>query len=306
MEEGFSIENIKIKNKLVLAPMAGITDVAFRLLCREQGAGLCYSEMINTEAISRNNKSSIRLSKSSPRDKPLGIQLFGARISSMKKAGTILAKNNDFDFFDLNCGCPDEKILRQGAGAALLQRPKRAGELIQALKETGFPVTAKIRISNNILQSIKFCKQLEAAGVSAITVHAKTVEQAYRGQANFVAVKRIAKAVEIPVIANGNIQTMRDVEKTCASTKASAVMIGRGAIGNPGIFAQVQDKEGATPLESLFKYLELCKKFDTGSFGRKKTMAIRFLVKAKKKQVVFQMQKAKTEEELLSVIQGLR
>lgn len=298
----FSIAGIKPKNQLVLAPMAAVTDLAFRMLCREQGAGLCFTEMVNAEAIARNNKSSIELAQSRKGDAPLGLQLFGARIESMKKAAERLVKQADFDFFDLNLGCPDEKVLRQGAGAALLSRPKRAAELVETLREHGKPVTAKIRINPNTLKSIEFCKRLEQAGVDCITIHAKTVKQGYSGKADFVALKRIVKAIEVPVIANGNLRTSQDVETTLHKTGAAAAMIGRAAIGNPGIFAELQGEKGIAPLKAMFRYLELCDEFGLNRFGRKKTMVVRFLAKAKRKELIRQLQKVKDEKKLMKLL----
>jgi len=306
MEKGFAIADVKVKNRLVLAPMAGISDLAFRLLCREQGAGLCFTEMINAEAISRNNKSSFRLAQTCKKDRPLGLQLFGARTDSMKKAAKELVSCTDFDFFDLNLGCPDPNVLKQGAGAALLKRSKRAQEIVKALSRHGKPVTAKIRLSSNVLHSIRFCKALEQAGASAISVHAKTVKQLYSGQANFVAVKRIAKAVSVPVIANGNIATSEDVEKTLASTKAEAVMLGRAAIANPGVFAELQGSNGIKPLDALFKYLELCSKHGVRNFGKKKIMVSRFLAKARQKHAGLLLQKAQNDEEIWGLVEALR
>ena len=296
MSKTFSIEKTLEQNPVVLAPMAAVSDLPFRLICREQGAGLCFTEMINAEAIARNNKSSFRLAKSCKEDRPLGLQLFGAKVESMRKAGQTLAEQAEFDFFDLNLGCPDEKVLRQGAGAALLKRPKRVDELIAVLREQGKPVTAKIRINPNVLHSIKFCKQLEKAKVDCITVHAKTVKQGYSGKANFVAVKRIVKAVGVPVIANGNIRTRQDVEKTLSETKVNGVMVGRAAVGNPGVFAELQGREGIKPLDALLKYFELCGKFGIGKLGKRKVLAARFLAKAKLKDKVFELQKIKTEQ----------
>jgi nifR3 family TIM-barrel protein len=298
IKEGFSIADLKMQNCLVLAPMAAISDLPFRLLCRKQGAALCYTEMINAEAVARNNKSSFKLAKSHPDDQPLGLQLFGAKVESMKTAAKKLAETEQFDFFDLNLGCPDGRVLRQGAGAALLRREQRACELVKAIKEAGKPVTVKVRLNPNVLNSIRLCKALEKAGAECITVHGRTVKQKYSGPVDFVSIKRIAKAVSVPVIANGNIRSRKDVKITMEKTGAAAVMIGRGAIGNPGIFADLQGHLPIKPINAMFNYLKLFEEFGMDKFGRKKTQVIRFLVKAKKQQAVELVQKAGTEEEL--------
>ncbi len=302
----FSLEKLLKKRPLVLAPMSAVSDLPFRILCRQQGAGLCFTEMINAEAIARNNKSSLRLAQSCPTDSPLGLQLFGAKIDSMEKAAKTLIASEQFDFFDLNMGCPDEKVLRQGAGAALLRREKRACGLVKALKGAGKQVSVKIRLNPNVLNSIRACRALERAGAECITVHGRTVKQKYSGKVDFVSIKRIAKAVSIPVIANGNISSRRDVETTLEKTGAAAVMVGRGAIGNPGLFAELQGRKGVKPIEAMFKYIELFEEFGSGRFGRKKTQAIRFLAKARERQVVELVQKAGTEQELEQALAGLR
>ncbi len=305
MQKEFTIGSVKPKNRLILAPLAGVSDLPFRLLCREQGAGLAFTEMINSEAVSRNNKSALRIAQSCEKDRPLGLQLFGAKVSSMKDAAAKLCKEAEFDFLDLNLGCPDGKILKQGAGAALLKRAQRAQELIEVMKETGMPVSAKIRLNPNVLHSIKFCKALEKAGVEFITVHGRTVRQKYSGKVDFVAIKRIAKAVSVPVVANGNIKTTEDVETTLRDTGCVATMIGRAAIGNPGVFAELQGKKGPEPMKMLLKYLELHKEFNPGNFGKKKTQVIRFLAKAKQYEITQKVQKAKTEPELEKALDGV-
>lgn len=302
----FSIKKLLESRPLVLAPMAAISDLPFRTLCREQGAGLCFTEMINAEAIARNNKASFRLAQSGPGDSPLGLQLFGAKVESMQKAAKTLVESEKFDFFDLNMGCPDEKVLRQGAGAALLRRESRACDLVKALKGAGKPVSVKVRLNPNVLNSIRICRALEKAGAECITVHGRIVKQKYSGKVDFVSIKRIAKAVSVPVIANGNISTRRDVETTLEKTGAAAVMIGRAAIGNPGIFSELRGHKGVTPIKAMFKYLELFEKLGMGRFGGKKTQVIRFLAKARERQAVELVQKAGTEEELLQAIAGLK
>lgn len=306
MAEGFSIGSVRMRNKLVLAPMWGVSDLPFRLLCREQGAGLCFTEMINAEAVARNNKYAFRIAETCREDRPLGLQLFGAKPESMGEAALALSKAAEFDFFDLNLGCPQPNIVRQGAGSALLKRPERVRGLVTALKEAGKPVSAKIRLNPNVLNSISFCKMLESAGADCITVHAKTIKQGFGGKADFVALKRIARSVGVPVIANGNIKTRHDVETTLEETKAAAVMIGMGAIGNPGVFASVRGEKGMPVRDAMFSYLELCDKFGGLKFGHQKTQALRFLAAAKEKRLSQEAQRAKAKPELLQILEKLR
>jgi len=272
----FSISNIKMKNNLVLAPMYRHTGLAFRLLCREQGAGLCYSEMINSEALIRNNLSAQRLAKTNPKDRPLAMQVFGARVESMEKAAKLLIAKNCFDFLDLNLGCPSDNVIGQGAGSALLKRPKRIAEIISAWSDLGKPVTAKIRSSQNVLQTIRLAKTIEKAGASAIAIHARPVKQKNKGLVDLVAIKRVKKALGIPVIGNGGVKDKHSFERMFEKTGCDAIMVGTAAIGNPGIFAKLLGKKPIAREKAFFKYLELSKKFGINYFGRAKVQATKF------------------------------
>ena len=294
----FKIGSLKIENRLVLAPMYRITDLPFRLLCRSQGAALCFSEMINSEALIRNNAPNWRLAETSPEDVPLGLQLFGARPESMLKAAELLIEKQRFELLDLNLGCPSFGVLNQGAGAALLKRPARIAELISSWKDLGKPITAKIRISPNILHSIKLARTIEKAGASALIVHARTIEQKHSGRIDFVALKRIKQKLGIPVICNGGIKDKDGFELLLEKTKCDAAMIGRNAIGNPGIFAELLGKEPLRREQALFKYLELCEKFKIQKFGRIKTQAISFLHGGKHKALKLKLVQTKSLEEL--------
>lgn len=294
----FKIAGIELKNKLVLAPMYRATDLPFRLICREQGAGLCYSEMVNSEALIRNNKAAQALSLSCKKDRPLAMQVFGARIESMKKAAEILCREHEFDFLDLNLGCPSDNVINQGAGSALLKRPKRIFEIITAWQDFGKPVTAKIRSDQNILHTIKLAKEIERAGASAIAIHARPIIQKNKGLVDFVAIKRVKKAVGIPIIGNGGIKNKAGFERMIEKTGCDAVMVGTAAIGNPGIFAEILGKK-PIPRDRLFsKYLELCKEFNIDYFGRIKQQAIRFF--AGHKALLPKLERTQTIEELVS------
>lgn len=300
----FAIGNVKLENNLVLAPMYRYSDLAFRLLCRGQGVSLCYSEMINSEALIRNNLAAQRLAVSCKEDRPLGMQVFGARVESMCKAAEILVEKHDFDFLDLNLGCPSGNVLNQGAGYALLKRPKRIEEIISCWAGLGKPVTAKMRSGQNVLHSIRIAKEIERAGASAIAVHGRTAKQENKGVVDFVAIKRIKKAVGIPVIGNGGVNGKAGFERMLEKTGCDAVMVGGAAIGNPGIFAEILGREHISSEQAFFKYLELCEKHGTVDFGRLKVQSTKFF--SGRKETRIRLEKAGTLEKLVEIAkQGL-
>ncbi len=298
----FKIGNLVLKNQLVLAPMYRISDLPFRLLCREQGAGLCFSEMINSEALIRNNQSNWRLAETIESDFPLGMQLFGARVESMKRAAELLIEKKRFELLDLNLGCPSHNVLNQGAGAALLKRPERIAEIISSWACLEKPVTAKIRVAPNVLHSIKIAKIIEKAGASALIVHGRTVQQENSGKIDFVAIKRIKKSLGILVIGNGGIKNKQDFELMLEKTKCDAIMIGASAIGNPGVFAEILEKKPVSRKEALAKYLELCDSFGFNFFGSMKQQVLRFLAGRENRELVLKITKAKTLAELKSML----
>jgi len=295
----FKIASVTMKNRLVLAPMYRATDLAFRLICREQGAGLCYSEMVNSEALIRNNSSAQRLAQTCSKDRPLAMQIFGARIESMVKAAKTLANEREFDFLDLNLGCPSDNVINQGAGSALLKRPARICKIISAWQDFGMPVTAKIRSSPNVLHSIKLAKQIEKAGAAAIAVHARPVKQKNKGLVDLMAIKRVKKAVGIPVIGNGGVKNMSSFERMLEKTGCDAVMVGTAAIGNPGVFAKILGKKPISREQAFLKYVELCNELGINYFGRIKTQAVKFF--EGHKQLTPKIEQAKTVEELVHI-----
>jgi len=300
----FEISGIKMKNRLVLAPMYRISDLAFRLLAREQGASLCYSEFINSEALIRNNLAAQRLSQTFSKDRPLAMQVFGARPESMAKAAELLLKAEKFDFLDLNLGCPSGNVLNQGAGSALLKRPKRISEIISAWAGLGIPVTAKIRSSPNILHTIKLAKSIERAGACAIAIHGRPVKQGNKGLVNFVAIKRVKKSVGIPVIGNGNVKDRHSFERMLDKTGCDGVMVGSAAIGNPGVFSEILGRKPIPREQAFFEYLGLCKKLGIGHFGRLKQQAVRFF--ALHKRLLPGLEQAKDLEELRAIAGGYK
>lgn len=279
--ESVNIGNIKLKNRLVLAPMAGITDIAFRILCKRLGAGLIYTEMVNANAISINNKSMLKKALFSEEEKPITVQLFGAKTGLIVKAAKIL-ESLGADIIDFNFGCPDSQVIKQGAGSALLKRPKKIEEIISALvKAVKIPVTAKMRINEKYLEIAGI---IEKAGASALAVHARTVKQGYSGKADWQKIKEIKSILSIPVIGSGDIFKPEDAKKMIEETGCDLVMIGRGTIGNPQIFRdtlnyldnkiveKISDKD---KIELFFQYLELAEKHEL-RFSQIKRQALNF------------------------------
>lgn len=307
------IGDVKLQNNLVLAPMVGITDTAFRTICRRFGAGLVYTEMLNANAIYKTNKATLNKLTFSKEEKPVACQLFGANPKMLAYASKI-AEEAGADIIDLNLGCPDFKVIKQGAGAALLKRPKKVSELVKEIvNAVKIPVTAKIRTEKNALQ---IAKLIEEAGASAIAVHGRTVAQAYAGKADWNAIKEIKENIKIPVIANGDVFTPQDAKKIIEATKCDFVMIGRAAMTNPHIFKEINDyldgkkveKISAKEKLGLFsEYVELAMKFGCYKFASAKRHATNFTkgiphsVKLREK-----MMKAKTIEQLKKEIEDFR
>jgi len=236
----------KLKSRTILAPMAGMNDIAFRLLCREYGCGMVFSEMISASALSRHNQASIRLMDfAEDVDEHLfGIQLFGQTTEQIVKAAKFVEENYKPDVIDFNLGCPARKIIKQGAGCALLLRQSRIKEIVSAcVKELHTPFSVKIRsgMDSKHIVAVQVAKLCEEAGACAITVHPRTMEQAYSGKSDWQIIKRVKDAVSIPVIGNGDIFTPQDAQKMIDQTGCDYVMIGRAAMKNPMIFQQIND-----------------------------------------------------------------
>lgn len=262
------IGNVRLKNNLILAPMASISNIAFRVLCKRYDAGLCYSEMINANALARNNKATIRLTKTCSEERPVALQLFGTKSSVIKKA--VSAIEDSCDIIDFNFGCPAPKIIQQGAGSALMKRPAKIKEIIETLVScTSKPITAKIRSGIKKHNCLKLAKIIEQAGASAITVHGRTVAQSYSGKAKWFVIKEVKDSLNIPVIGNGDVSDCKSAELILKQTNCDGIMIGRAACGNPFIFKQINHyfKTGKilpekSKVEMFEEYLELWKKFD--------------------------------------------
>lgn len=239
----WEIGNVEIENQLVLAPMAGITNEAFRSICKEMGAGLVVCEMISDKALSFHNAKTIKMTGVSQNEHPLSMQIFGADKETLVYAAKWIYENTDADIIDINMGCPVNKVAkRAGAGSSLLRNPNKVYEITKAVVEaTPLPVTVKIRIGwdENNINAVENAKMIEKAGACAIAVHGRTRAQMYSGHANLDVIKDVVEAVNIPVVGNGDIVDGPSALHMLEYTGCKAIMIGRGALGNPWIFKEI-------------------------------------------------------------------
>lgn len=225
-----------------MAPMAGITDSAFRLICRRYGAALVYSEMISAEALSRGHSKTIKMLSFREEERPIAVQLFGTRPAAFAESVERLERDIQPDFFDLNFGCPAPKIVKAGGGSALLKSPETIAEIARAvIKVAQRPVLAKIRSGWEVgsENALEVAQLLEDCGVSAIAVHGRTRSQMFSGQADWNIISKIKQQAKIPVIGNGDVTSGADARRMIEQTGCDLVMVGRAALGNPFLFAEI-------------------------------------------------------------------
>lgn len=241
MIKPLKIGSVTLPNNLILAPMAGVTDLPFRLLCKEQGAGLLCMEMVSAKAILYKNRNTESLLEIDSRENPVSLQLFGSDPEIISNIAHQI-EDRPFDILDLNMGCPVPKIVNNGEGSALMKNPKLAGEIIrETVKAIDKPVTVKIRkgFDDEHINAVEMAKIAEDAGAAAVAVHGRTREQFYSGRADWDIIRQVKEAVSIPVIGNGDLLTAEDVIAMEAQTGCDGFMIARGAQGNPWIFRQI-------------------------------------------------------------------
>ena len=233
----WKIGNVEIKNRIVFAPMAGISNESFRSIIKSMGAGLIYSEMVSNMGIIYNSKNTINMLKINDEERPISIQIFGSDVDSFVKASKYVCENAKPDIIDINMGCPVPKVaLRSQAGSGLLKDPQKIYEIVSAVvNSVDVPVTVKIRAgwNNSTINCVEVAKLIEKAGASAIAIHPRTREQGYSGKADWNLIKAVKESVSIPVIGNGDITTIYDAKRMLEETGCDAIMIGRATIGNP-------------------------------------------------------------------------
>ena len=272
----------ELKGKAILAPMSGITDIAFRELARKYSASLSYTEFVHSKAILNSNKKTDEMLKISKLEKPSAVQIFGNSENDILQAAKLL--ENKFDIIDINCSCPAYKVIKTGAGSALLNNPDKVQSLIKKLvSNINKPVTIKIRsgINEKNINAIKIAKLAEKAGISAITLHARTQKQGFSGISDWDLIKKLKESVNIPIIGNGDINSPESFKKRLESSKVDYIMIGRASIGNPYLFQQIGDflrtgkyKE-KNKQEQFKEYLKLAVKYNL-DFSQIKAQSIYF------------------------------
>lgn len=260
----FQIGNVTIKNKIVLAPMAGYSNTSFRKIIKEMGAGLIYAEMVSDKALTYQNQKTLDLLKMSEEERPIAQQIFGSDVETFVNAAKIVEEKMHPDIIDINMGCPVPKVaVSAQAGSALLKNPDKIKEIVSSVvNAVSVPVTVKIRLGwdEKSINCVEVAKVIESAGASAITLHARTRSDGYSGHARWEYIKKVKEAVRIPVIGNGDIKSAKDAKRMLEETGCDAVMIGRGVLGNPWL------------IKECVEYLNTGKMIETATFEERIAM----------------------------------
>lgn len=256
----WKIKNVEIDGKIVVAPMAGISNMTFRRICKSMGASLVVAEMVSDKAITYGNEKTFELLRMNDDERPISQQIFGSDVKSFVEAAKIVEEKMNPDIIDINMGCPVPKVaVKNQAGSALLKNPEKVGEIIKAVVgAVNVPVTVKIRSGwdQSSINAVEIAKISEANGASAITVHARTRAQGYAGKADWNIIKEVVNAVNIPVIGNGDVVSCYDAKKMLDETGCSAVMIGRGLLGNPWLIKECVEYLESGKLPEVIDYNE--------------------------------------------------
>ena len=318
----WKIKDLEIKNRIVFAPMAGVSNISYRQIIKEMGAGLIYSEMISTLGIKYNGKKTIDLINFEETERPISIQIFGSDIESFVNAAKYIEENFHPDIIDINMGCPVPKVaIKSQAGSALLKDPDKIYEIVKNVVEnTNTPITVKIRSGwdEKNINAVEVAKKIEKAGASAVAIHARTRNQGYSGKANWDIIKEVKASVNIPVIGNGDITTIYEAEKMLKETKCDAIMIGRATLGNPWfikecveyiengkIINKPTDKE---KIDMILHHYNLLKKYtnERTALLEIRTHALWYLKGIPgTKEIKTKICQAKTEEEFLKIINSI-
>ena len=264
---------LKLHGNILLAPMADVTNLPFRLLCKKYGAALVYTEMVDADGVIYHSRKTISRIVSCQEERPLGIQLSGSSAEGLNRAARLVEEQDGPDLIDINFGCPARHIVKKGCGAALMNKPQLMADIVgQVSDAVSVPVTAKLRVYDNVDRTLEVVRMLEDAGASAITVHARTRHQNYAHRADWDVIGAVREELSIPVIANGDIADELAAQTVLEQTHCDGVMIGRAAIGNPYIFRRIghylETGEFLGPqdvneqLDDFFEYMELAGKYD--------------------------------------------
>lgn len=312
-----TIGNLKLKGNLLLAPMSGVTNLPFRLLCKKYGVSLVFSEMTSSEAVIRQNPKSIDRGFTCSEERPMGIQLMGSVPENLAGSAYFLQERYRPELIDVNFGCPAQEIIKNGCGAGLLKKPELIGRIIEQLSETlEVPLTAKMRILDDPGETLKIARIIEKAGACALTVHGRTQKQGYSGRSDLDFIKRIKKELSIPVIANGDICDEKSARFALDYTECDGLMIGRAAIGYPYIFKRIShflekgeilpEQEKRERLGDFFEYVEMRKNYDMISFNDLKLNAMWFIKGMEHvKRVRVEINRAQDIDSILDIMRGL-
>ncbi len=259
------IADLTLNNPFILAPLAGYTDIAFRILCREYGADLCYSEMISCHGLVYQQQNTLNMIRTIAEERPVAMQLFGSNPEVMGEAAALLSKE-PIDLIDINMGCPVRKVTKKGAGSALMKEPELAAKIIRAVVDHAtVPVTVKIRMgwTHTTINACDFAMMAQDSGAAAIAIHARTWSDGFSGTADWQMIKKVKESVQVPLIGNGDILSYTDGLKMMEETGCDGAMIGRAALGAPWIFAKdaPEDPSLEYRLTALRRHLELIERF---------------------------------------------